>query len=363
MFFILLFYIPLVYVLSDFVYLLASKKPINYHFFDIVFDIALVAIYPIILFFIGGSGPNECCVEMPAYFSPSHLFTIIVLTVLSQICYFYSSWYKHELLSPILEVIVNVFLLIGIVINVVLLFHVEFYLAMMACVPIILLFIKRLHLNHKMFIEEYNETYNSQKFFIQKYAWLILSSRPIVKFPALFLLCFPVIVILSSILLLFGQKPDSAIRAFTDTYKHGLSQLDHLCENVECGGHFLCSVAANGHSTLVKPIRYGARNGGKIICNRQLLISNAFEELIEQKLPKAHRFIRRNYNKVGNVIHRYYSIFNNKFVSDTLYILMKPLEWFFLLTLYTFDKKPESRIAQQYMHKIDREALKNTHQN
>lgn len=161
--------------------------------------------------------------------------------------------------------------------------------------------------------------------------------------------------------ILFGQKPDSLIRAFTDTYQHGFSQLDHLCENVQCGGHFLCSVGANGHPKIVKPIRYGERNGRKIICTRQLLISNAFEELVQEKCPLVHKMIRHNYNKVGRLIHRYYGIFNNKYISDLVYICMKPLELLFLLILYTFDKKPENRIAKQYLAKSDLEAINGGH--
>jgi hypothetical protein len=88
------------------------------------------------------------------------------------------------------------------------------------------------------------------------------------------------------------------------------------------------------------------------------LVANAFEELLQQKLPKAHKVIRHQYNKVGNTIHRHYHVFNNKFVSDIIYVLMKPLEMFFLLTLYTFDKRPENRIAKQYLNKSDRQALK-----
>lgn len=126
-----------------------------------------------------------------------------------------------------------------------------------------------------------------------------------------------------------------------------------MCDNVECGGHFLCSVGANGHKLIVKPIRYGERNGNKIICNRQLLISNAFEGLVQDKLPKVHKIIRKVYNHVGNLVHKHYHIFNNKLVSDFIYILMKPLELVFLITLYTFDNKPENRIAIQYLNKND----------
>ena len=82
-----------------------------------------------------------------------------------------------------------------------------------------------------------------------------------------------------------------------------------------------------------------------------------FEELLEENFPKLHRVIRQNYNKVGNAIHKHYNIFNIKLVSDFVYVLMKPLEIIFLLTLYTFDKKPENRIATQYLKRIDKERI------
>ena len=34
---------------------------------------------------------------------------------------------------------------------------------------------------------------------------------------------------------------------------------------------------------------------------------------------------------------------------DIIYYLMKPLEWLFLLVLYLVDRKPENRIALQYI--------------
>lgn len=36
---------------------------------------------------------------------------------------------------------------------------------------------------------------------------------------------------------------------------------------------------------------------------------------------------------------------------------MKPLEIFFLIILYTFDKKPENRIASQYLSIQDKNSL------
>lgn len=194
---------------------------------------------------------------------------------------------------------------------------------------------------------------------VEKICWKLLLLNPFIKNPIFILLYLPLLFVVTGILLIFGQKPDSLIRAFTDTYHHGFSQLDSQCDNVDCGGHYLCSVAANGHKKFVKPIRLGERCGGKIICNRQLLVSNAFEELLQEKLPFFHKPIRKAYNNVGDVVHKYYGIFNNKYVADTVYVLMKPLEWLFVIVLYTFDMKPENRIAKQYLSNADRVQLKN----
>jgi hypothetical protein len=113
-------------------------------------------------------------------------------------------------------------------------------------------------------------------------------------------------------------------------------------------------VAAKGHPTLVKPFRTGVRAGKQIKCNRQLLVSNAFEELLEQRHPVLHRLIRSEYNRVGNLVHRYYGVFDKVWVADIIYLLMKPLEGIFIVVLYLCDRHPENRIAQQYLRREDR---------
>jgi hypothetical protein len=50
-------------------------------------------------------------------------------------------------------------------------------------------------------------------------------------------------------------------------------------------------------------------------------------------------------------------VFNNRFVADFIYLLMKPLEWLFLAVLYTVDRKPENRIAKQYLSRADRKQI------
>lgn len=190
--------------------------------------------------------------------------------------------------------------------------------------PIIFLFILILIKNQNLIIEYLRNENNIPKNIFEKVSLRILNLKAFQQIPILIILCFPILGMLTVLLLILGQKPDSIIRVFTETYKHGLSQWDYKCDNVACGGHYLCSVAAKGHKILIRPIRLGVRGKSYIICNRQLLIANAFEEILEQKFPVVHKLVRQVYNKVGNMIHRYYDSFDNKWISDFCYILMKP---------------------------------------
>ena len=303
---------------------------------------------------------NDCCSDS-AFFAPGHRYSLYVIILICIAAYFYSA-YRRAIATPVVEILVNCFLTLGILLNVLILIQLttedlDALIWSIGVIPIITLFILKLYQN-QLLLTQYIETGNFKtgNFFIN-IALKILSLKPLIKFPVLFVLALPILLIISLLLLLFGQKPDSFIRAFTDTYKHGFSQLDYMCDNVECGSHYLCSVAANGHKNIVQPQRLGKRNENNIVCNRQLLVSNAFEELIQEQLPLIHKIIRQQYNKVGKFIHRYYFLFNNKFIADSIYILMKPLEWLFLFTLYTFDRNPEDRIAKQYLSNNDRKKI------
>lgn len=75
------------------------------------------------------------------------------------------------------------------------------------------------------------------------------------------------------------------------------------------------------------------------------MIANAFENVLEQHFPACHRSIRRLYDKYGYPISRH---IRTKAAADLLYLAMKPLEWLFLLVLYTVDACPENRIQTQY---------------
>jgi len=308
-------------------------------------QICAVLINPIIfLDLLDLSFTNDCC-GMSAIFSPTHRPGIYIL-IFACILAFIANMIRTEILPPIPELIINVFLILGLGLNILFFFHFGttedgYIFPLIGNIPIILIFLMTLYTNQKNLSNYISENKYSSDTTFGRLCLGILKLKPITKYPLLLLLTVPIMLLLTLFLMLFGQKPDTLIRAFTDTYKHGFSQLDYQCDNVRCGGHFLCSVGANGHQKIVKPIRYGIRNGAKIICIRQLLICNAFEELVEEYFPRGHHQIRKTYNKVGDAIHRHYHPFNNKYLADAIYIVMKPLELFFLIILYSVDKKPE----------------------
>lgn len=174
--------------------------------------------------------------------------------------------------------------------------------------------------------------------------WLLKGAN---LFPAAVAALLPVLLILVMILVLFGQQPDSILLAFTKTSDWILSG-EISPPPVAYDAHYLCTVSLRGHKKLVKPLRYGLRRGEKIVVNRQLCVANAFEELIMEKTPRFHKAVRDFYDTYGYPISKH---INSAVSADITYLIMKPLEWIFVLVLYLFDKQPENRIAGQYLPK------------
>lgn len=162
-----------------------------------------------------------------------------------------------------------------------------------------------------------------------------------------FVLVWPLMGIMLCILILFGQAPDVMIKAWTETAGWRLSQ-QTAPPNLPTDGHYLCTVAARGHSRIVKPLRIGERHGHLIVVNRQLCIANAFEQIIEEKTPLFHKWIRKFYDTYGFPIAKQ---IRTKGAADMVYFMMKPLEWLFLIVLYLCDAQPERRISVQYLPK------------
>lgn len=298
---------------------------------------------PIIL-----NGANE---SMHVYLSGEHRPTVYCIFMLGVLGYFLIKFMGKKL-SPLLKVFSMALIYLGDILCIVFLLQLSGFLfceegniiftIYAALVPINYLIGSVALLFEVLYYENWEEKIYKSSFLnsINKFA---ANCRH--KGILAFILALPVLALCIMVLCLFGQQPDSIIKAFTETSDWLLSTKISP-PPVEYDGHYLCTVSLRGHKKLVKPLRYGLRGGKRIVVNRQLCVANAFEELIAEKTPRFHRALRGFYDKYGYPISRY---IKTALAADIVYLIMKPLEWIFIFTLYLFDKKPENRIARQYL--------------
>lgn len=265
---------------------------------------------------------------------------------------------RIDKISPLLYVLCCSILLFNIVIGLIYLTHTGFTnypeslfssltvsILQVAYFSLSTLFLARLKESMDYFILEFKNKALDEHSRLPKWMQPFLTSY--MKLPILWMIVlFPVAFVLQFFLILFGQQPDSFIKAFLETSSYTYSKLPAPPPEVILGdGHYLCTVAVKGHPKLVKPLRAGIRHGERITVNRQLLIANAFENILEQYTPRIHSIIRNLYNQYGYPISRH---IKSNWSADLVYLLMKPAEWLFLFVLYFVDKKPENRINIQY---------------
>ena len=267
-------------------------------------------------------------------------FTLAALTLLALIIY---SYRDANSLSPL----ANVFCISGILGGVVLLLVFDNQLQV-ASFHTFFLLIYSFHLLWVR-IKEWQQDRTEISYENRLLQWLHRLLNKSRNWPWLaVLIAFPTLALVVLVLMLFGQQPDSMIKAWTNTADWAFSQKIPP-QNLIIDEHYLCTVAAGGHENVVKPQRMGVRHGHPVVVNRQLCIANAFEQVLEEKTPRFHRFLRRNYDRYGYPFAKH---IKKKWAMDLIYYLMKPLEWLFLLVLYLVDRKPENRIAMQYIKPI-----------
>lgn len=267
-------------------------------------------------------------------------FTLAALTLLALIIY---SYRDANSLSPL----ANVFCISGILGGVVLLLVFDNQLQV-ASFHTFFLLIYSIHLLWVR-IKEWQQDRTEISYENHLLQWLHQLLNKSRNWPWLaVLVALPTLALVVLVLMLFGQQPDSMIKAWTNTADWAFSQKIPP-QNLIIDEHYLCTVAVGGHEKVVKPQRMGVRHGHPVVVNRQLCIANAFEQVLEEKTPRFHRFLRRNYDRYGYPFAKH---IKKKWAMDLIYYLMKPLEWLFLLVLYLVDRKPENRIAMQYIKPI-----------
>lgn len=320
----------------------------------LLLEVFFLVLNPLLFFGVLEDEKSSCCDE-PPFFASAHHLSIQVFITWCLISYFLIRA-RPTLASPLVELVLNGGLLAGLLFNLLLFFHIDFILWVYGSLPVALLFLLRLMRRHQLALAAIPAyTFSEQRF--PQFALRILQAPIYERVPWLTILCVPLLTPLWVGLLLLGQEPDSFVRAFTDTYSHGLSHLKY--DYATCPDqHFLCTIAAEGHPALVQPLRFGERQGRRIKVNRQLLVANAFEKLLAERYPRVHLFVRRPYNSFGRACRQGFQQLRFAWVADVVYVAMKPLEWIFVLALYGAEWQPENRIARQYLSTEHRQLLR-----
>lgn len=281
--------------------------------------------------------------ELHSMIEPKYAATVITFMVIAFIGYFYLKLVDCEKQPPLLSALSIACVYMGIIIcSIWCIQTIKYFPMILLALNYILIFIKiiiKTVYEKSILIKENKVTLKFQCLSnLMKKAYML---------PAVaFVLLIPLSGIVIAVLFLFGQAPDSFIKAWTETAEWTMSQRQSP-PPLPYEGHYLCTVAANGHKRIVKPLRTGKRHGHTVIVNRQLCIANAFEQVIEEKAPRFHHIIRTIYDKTGYPISKH---IKGKACCDIVYFIMKPLEWIFLIVLYCVDTKPENRISVQYPH-------------
>lgn len=281
-------------------------------------------------------------------FASKHVLTLLVFFGLS-IWASIAIWLKGNRLPPLLFVLALVFLIIGMVISFIVIFQlsgsdggngVEIIMIPLPVCHVLISILLLLKMTYSESEVSSTRTYKNK---FLNYLNSKMAQSDLQPFYVLLLL-IPVFALIVAILMVFGQDYNSITKVFTETTTWNFSQKTHP-PALEHRGHYLCTVAVCGDAKIVKPLRLGKRHGSEIVVNRQLLIANAFEELIQESAPRLHKIIRNAYDKYGYPLSK--NITTPK-SSNLVYRLMKPLEYFFLFVLYLFVVKPEEKINRQY---------------
>jgi len=276
------------------------------------------------------------------FFDWRYIHAVILLLFISLACFFISFYLKKQV-GPLLLFIVSIGMLFGIILLGFMLVHLcialpfailpplVFYgLPVYAIIPSIILMIFELKdlylfLNNKVTEKEIDGLTLSE---------VLLHWSPVL---------LPLSVIYLAYNYLLNQRSSVLVKAFTEAHEGIFA--NGVCENCPPMSDYLCTIAAQGDPKIVKPLRMGVRLGKPLVVNRQLLVSNAFEEWLFVNFPLIHKPIRKIYDALNIPVNKWCKY---KLFATALYFLWKPLEWIGLVIIYLFVKEPEDMINRQY---------------
>ena len=199
--------IIIIFVVYNFIAYLYKGRITTYRKLWIAAQLCIVIILPTwFLLTFDLPHENDCCSDS-AIFSPEHRIGIYTLIVLSAIA-FVISIFRKNIFPPIAELFLNLFLLLGLFLNIVFCKHLttdeyESIWWIFGNIPIIMLLLVELADNQKLLKTHFKENSYSADNLFGKLCLSVLKLKPIFKYPILTVILVPVIMLLSLFLILF----------------------------------------------------------------------------------------------------------------------------------------------------------------
>jgi len=278
------------------------------------------------------------------FFDWEYISSLYTWLFVSLTC-FHVSFFSKEKIGPLLLAILPLGMIAGIILLMFMFIHLIPFILLATVFPFILIGFPALFIFPSIIL--FILQLKVHNFYIVKQS-IRKGIRPDTKMNRMLIRIshfFPFVALVTSFQYLFGQKPESIVKTFTQSHEGIFAQ--GICEKCASSTNdYLCTIAAQGYPAIVKPIRNGVRLGMPIVVTRQLLISNAFEELIMMKFPRIHKLVRKIYDALNIPVNQWCRY---KAFATVIYFLWKPFEWTGLVCIYLFVNNPEEMINRQYL--------------
>lgn len=292
-------------------------------------------------------------------FNIEYSLAFLIPQALSVVCYFLSRMYKHTC-GPLLVVIMPAMLLVGIICNVLLLIHMCMFfllcitLGWLIIFPALMVFTyySIIQSGAYMIAEIYNllEIARTDKLLAEEYPiWLqkIISIYYGENNVLAQLIIAPLLICAGNyfIHLIYREDVNEFMSFICTSADELVSTQGGGVFDSGGGSDYLVTIAAHGNPKMVKPLFVGKRHGRKIKVTRQLQVCNAFEQIMEEHIPRIHKPLRKFYDWLQIPIHKWK---HNRLLANCLFLFFVPLQKVFFLTLILVDKNPFTRINKQY---------------
>jgi len=194
----------------DFVYYLQTKKRLFVDGINRLLDFIIVFGLPMI-YFVFLDRPGTVVNAISGSYDGDTKPVIFTFIGLSATAFIFSN-YKTYFSNSIFELIINVAILFGFIVNILIAVKLHSFVALFGNLPIGIAYAYRIIENHSIIETSQDQETTIDKKGLHRIAWNILNAKPLVKYGALLILIVPYVAIICLLLQLVNVDFDTILR-------------------------------------------------------------------------------------------------------------------------------------------------------